>query len=187
MPKRIFISGLLGGIVLILWATVTNVLFGFKSRIEMKRIPNESQVYQLLKASIVAPGGYVCSPPLTAAGVFSPGEPVFSIRYGGVGHEAAAQELVVQLAAAVITMTIAAWMLSVTAIRILASYSRRVFFFAVIGLLLAVFSDPAKFGIGGLPWRSTLLLATNDFISWTLAGLVVARWIATPQPAAALS
>lgn len=173
---------------MLIWlAAVTNVFFGFRSKIEMKRIPNESQVYQVLKKNIVEPGGYVCNPPLTPVGVFPLDEPVFNIRYSGMGHEATAQELVVQLTAAVITMTIAAWMPSVTAIRILASHARRVFFFTVIGLLLAVFSDPAKFGIGGLPWRSALLLAANDFISWTLAGLVVAQWIATPRHAAPVS
>jgi hypothetical protein len=81
MLKRIIISGALGGMVLIFWALATNVFFGFKSRIEMKQIPN----------------------------------------------------------------------------------------------------DLAKFGIGGYPLRSVLLLAANDFISWTLAGLVVARWN-RPEP-----
>jgi hypothetical protein len=105
MLKRIFISGLLGGIVLILWALVTNVFFSFKSRIDMRPITNESQVYRVLKENIVEPGGY----------------------------------------------------------------------------MFAVFSDLAKFGIGGYPLRSVLLLAANDFISWTLAGLVVARFI-RPEP-----
>jgi hypothetical protein len=77
MLKQIIISGALGGMVLIFWALATNVFFGFKSRIEMKQIPN----------------------------------------------------------------------------------------------------DLAKFGIGDYPLRSVLLLAANDFISWTLAGLVVAGWI----------
>lgn len=177
MLKRILISGLLGGIVLILWALVTNVFFGFKSSIDMKRIPNEGQVYQVLKENIVEPGGYVCNPPLTPSGVFPLDEPVFSIRYSGMGHAAAGQELVMQLVMAIIAAMIAAWMLSVTSSRILFTYSRRGLFFAAIGLLFAVFSDLAKFGIGGYPLRSVLLLAANDFISWTLAGLVVARCI----------
>lgn len=63
---------------------------------------------------------------------------------------------------------------------------RRVFFFAAIGLLLVVIGGPARFGIGGLPWRSALLLAANDFISWTLAGLVVARCMEPPRHVAPL-
>ncbi len=129
----------------------------------------------------------MCSPALTATGAFPAGEPVFSIRYGGVGDAAAARELVVQLAAAVATMMIAGWMLPVASPRILSSYSRRVLFLVAIGLLLAVFSDPAKLGSGGLLWRSALLLAANDFISWTLAGLVVARCMEPPRNAMSLS
>jgi len=177
MFKRIFISGLLGGGVLILWMFVINAFFGFRSSIDMKQIPNERQVYQLLKENIVEPGGYVCNPPLTPAGVFPLDEPVFSIRYSGMGHEAATLELVLQIAVAIISVMIAAWMLSATSNRILESYSRRVLFFAAIGLLLAVFSDAVKFGIGGYPLRSALLLIANDFISWTLVGLVVAWWM----------
>ena len=177
MLKKIFISGLLGGIVLILWAFVANAILGFKSRIDMKQIPNESQVYQVLKENIVKPGGYMCNSPLTPAGTFPLEEQVFSIRYSGMGHASAAQELVVQLAMAIIAVMVAAWMLSVSSSRILSAYSRRVLFIAAIGLLFAVFSDLAKFGIGGYPLPSLLLLAANDFISWTLAGLVVAWWL----------
>ncbi|MCK6562093.1 hypothetical protein HUU39_03375 [candidate division KSB1 bacterium] len=81
---------------------------------------------------------------------------------------------------------IAAWMLSVTSIRILSSYSRRVFFFAAIDLSFVVIGGPVRFGIGGLPWRSAPLLAANDFISWTLAGLVVARCMEPPRHVAPL-
>jgi len=130
MLKRILISGLLGGIVLILCALVSNILFGFKSRIDLKQIPNESQVYQVLKENIIEPGGYVCNPPLTPAGVFLLDEPAFGIRYSGMGHEAATQELVVQLVKAIIATMIAAWMLSCTSNHILSTYSREVLFFA---------------------------------------------------------
>lgn len=177
MIKRIIISGVVGGMVLISWAIVTNVFFGFQSRIDMKRIPNEGQVYQILKENIVEPGGYVCNPPLTPAGIFPLNEPVFNIRYSGMGHEAAAMELVTQLAMAIIAVLIVAWMLSVSSSRILTTYSRRVLFFVVIGLLFAIFSDLAKFGIGGYPLRSVLLLAGNNVVSWTLVGLVTAMWI----------
>jgi len=70
-----------------------------------------------------------------------------------------------------------AGLLCFTSSRILSTYSRRVLFFAGIGLLFAVFSDVANFGIAGYPLRSVLLLAANGLISWTLAGLMVALWI----------
>lgn len=187
MIKKIIISGVVGGMVLISWAFVTNVFFGFQSKIDMRRIPNEGQVYQILRENIVEPGGYICNPPLTPAGAFPLNEPIFNIRYSGMGHEAAAMELATQLAMAIIAAAIAAWMLSVTSSRILSTYSRRVLFFAVIGLLFAIFSDLAKFGIGGYPLRSVLLLAGNNVVSWTLVGLVTAMWIRPAPNGAALS
>jgi hypothetical protein len=110
-----------------------------------------------------------------------PGQPVFGIRYSGIGHDAAGRMLIVGLVIAFIASTIAAGLLSVTSDRIMSSYFRRVLFFAAIGLLFAFFSDLAQFGIGGYPLRSALLLAGSDLVSWTLVGLVVARWM-RPRP-----
>ena len=82
---------------------------------------------------------------------------------------------------AIVSSMMASWMLSLTGERVISRYSRRVLFFAVIGLLFAVFSDLAKFDIGGYPLTSALLLGASDLISWTLAGLVMAWWI-RPEP-----
>lgn len=181
MLKRILISGLLGAIVMILWAFVANAIFGLRSSIDMNQVPNEIQVYTVLKERIVEPGGYVCNPAPTPAGAFPLDEPVFSIRYSGVGHEFAGWLMVLGLVIAFVSSVIAAWMLSLTGERVISRYSRRVLFFAVIGLLFAVFSDLAKFDIGGYPLTSALLLGASDLISWTLAGLVMAWWI-RPEP-----
>lgn len=59
-----------------------------------------------------------------------------------------------------------------TSSRNLATDSRRVFFFAAIGLLFAIFSDLTKFGISGYPLRSVLLLAANDFLLHPAIGLL---------------
>lgn len=177
MLRKVLIAGVLGGFALMLWTFATNVFFEFNRKIDMKRIPNESSVHQVLRENLVEPGGYVCNPPLTPVGVFPGNEPVFSIRYSGMGHEAAAVEFVVQTAMAILSAIIAAWLLSVASNRILSAYSRRVLFISALGLLFALFSDLAKFGIGGYPLRSVLLLAANSFVSWILAGLVMARWM----------
>ena len=79
---------------------------------------------------------------------------------------------------------LAAWMLSVTSVRILCSYPRRVLFFTVIGLLFAVFGDLMQFGIGGYPLKAALLLALNSIIAWTVVGLVVV-WRIKPEASVA--
>jgi ABC-type Na+ efflux pump permease subunit len=171
----------LGAIVLIVWAFVANAILGLRPSIDMRRVANERHVYDVLRENVAAPGGYTVNPPLNQSGEFMPGQPVFSVRYSGVGHDAAGRMLILGLVIAFIASTIAAGLLSVASDRIMSSYCRRVLFFAAIGLLFAFFSDLAQFGIGGYPLRSALLLAGNYLVSWTLVGLVVARWM-RPRP-----
>ena len=77
---------------------------------------------------------------------------------------------------------IGAWMLSQTSRRVRSSYARKVLFFVAIGLLFALFSDMAKFGIGSYPIKDAMAFAANDIVMWTLVGLVVA-WRIQPQEA----
>ena len=88
MFKNIIIAGLLGGLTLMIWILLINGIFGFRNQIDMKQVPNEQQVYELLKSNVVEPGRYLCNPELTSSNMFPDNEPVFSILYGGMGHEA---------------------------------------------------------------------------------------------------
>ena len=184
MLKRILLSGALGFLVLALWTFVTNGFFGFTASLEMNRIANERQVYEVLKANLVAPGVYLVNPALTDEGRFPDGEPVFSIRYSGFGHEAAGRMLFVEMAITLLASVLMAGLLSVTSDRILSRFSRRVVFIAVVGLLLAVFGDLTKSGIGGYPAQSAMLLAAYHFVSWALAGLVMAWAMRAPAATA---
>jgi len=178
MLKKVVLGGFLGGIVMIAWTFLSNGVLGLNSRIDMNRLVNEREVYEILKESIQGPGGYVVNPPLESpAGPFPAEEPVFSIHYSGLGHGAAGKVLLVNLAIVFLAPMIAAWMLSVTSKRIVSSYSRRVLFFAAIGLLFALFSDLMQYGIGAYALHHALILAAQGFVSWTLAGLVVARCV----------
>jgi hypothetical protein len=181
MTKKVIVSGLLGGVILIAWAFVVNGVLGFRSRIDMKPISNERQVYETLKAYVVEPGRYICNPELSLSGSFPSKEPVFSIHYSGVGHELAGRLMLFQLAVFLLAPMIAAWMLSVASGRILASYPLRALFIAAIGLLVAVYGDLLKFGIDNYPLGDALMLAAYDVVAWTLVGLVVA-WRMKPIP-----
>jgi hypothetical protein len=181
MLKRVIVPGLLGGLVMLVWAIVVNGLLGFNYRVNMNQVANESQVHEVLKASISEPGRYVCNPQLTAEGRFPENQPVFSILYGGVGHEAAGTIALVQLPLFFLAPILAAWMLSCTAPRLLSSYRKKVGFFTAIGLLLAVTNHLSDFGIGSYPVESALILAAHDLVLWTVVGLVVA-WRVKAQP-----
>jgi hypothetical protein len=181
MTKKVITAGILGGVVLMLWMLVVNGLLGFQARINMKQIEAERQVYETLKQHVVDPGRYVCNPELTPEGRFPDGEPVYSILYGGVGHESAGAFMLVGLVVFFLAPLIGAWMLSQASIPTLSSYSRKVLFFAAIGLLFALFSDLMDFGIGSYPVRDAILLGLNHVVVWTLVGLVVA-WRLKPEP-----
>lgn len=178
MQKKIIISGFAGGIVFLLWMFIVNAVLGFKNSMDMKHIPNEALVYEILKENIKQPGRYVCNPQITG-GRFPENEPVYSILYGGVGHEAAGRLMLVQLLLFFLAPLVGAYMLSTTSDHIMNSYMRRVLFFTGIGLLIALFSDLMNFGIGNYPAKDALFRAIHDVILWTLIGLVVS-WLMKP-------
>jgi hypothetical protein len=175
--RRVILAGLLGGIVLMALTFVVNGIFGFRARIDMKQIPAERQVYELLKESITQPGRYVCNPELTSERRFPSGAPVFSVMYGGMGHEAAGRLTGLGFAIFLLAPMIGAWMLSMTSARILASYPRKVLFFTGIGLLFALYGDLMSFGIGGYPLEDAAMLALYNIVIWTLVGVVIAACV----------
>lgn len=181
MLRKAIVAGLLGGVVLLAWTFVLNGVFGFRKSIDMKPIPDERQVYQVLRASIVAPGRYIANPQPSASGTFPDEEPVFGIHYSGLGHGSAGEVMLSQLPVFFLAPVIGAWMLSLASRRVLASYPRKVLFFAAIGLLQAIYGELMSFGIDGYPLLDALVLAAYGIISWTLAGLVVA-WRLQPEP-----
>jgi len=174
MLKKVLISGVLGVIVLFVWIFLVNGIFRFQASIDMKQIATEQQVYEVLKEHIVNPGRYVFNPELSQEMIFPEGEPAFSVLYGGVGHEAAGALMLLSIIVGFLSVIIGAWMLSQTSVQVLSSYPRKVLFFTAIGVLIAIFTDLTKFGIGGYPLKEAILLGINSIISWTLVGLVVA-------------
>jgi hypothetical protein len=88
--------------------------------------------------------------------------------------------MAIQPIIALVSCVLAAWLLSKTSRRVLSSYARRVCFIASIGLLVAVFGELSKYGIGGYPLKSALLLAGYDLVSWIIAGLVIAGFMRAP-------
>jgi len=183
MLKRIVGSALLGLVVLFVWAFVVNGILGFTLRMEMKPVSNEPEVYRVLKENVVSPGAYMVNPALTPEGQFPGGEPVFSLRFSGMGHEAAGRMVFVGPAILLVALLLAAGLLAMASPRVLCRYPLKVLFLAVLGLLLAVFANLTKIGIGGYPVHTALLLAARDFVSWTLAGLVMAWPLRAPGDA----
>jgi len=178
MTRKVITAGIVGGLTIIVWTILMNVVFGFRYRLEMKQIPDEATVYQVLKQNVVEPGRYLCNPPLNELHMFPENEPVFSVLYAGIGHEAAGPVSVfLDFLFAIVTATLCAWLLSLTSEKVLSGYLRRVSFVLVIGLLFAFFSDSKKYGIGNYPLNDALILALNNFVIMALVGLVISLFI----------
>jgi hypothetical protein len=177
-------AGVLGAVVMSVAAFVVNGIFGFYARLELRPPPNEAGVYAVLKESLVEAGGYVVNPPAVPGQGFPANEPVFRVRYAGIGHEAAGRVQLLRLAVVLVATTLAAWIASMASPRVLSSYGRRFGFFVLMGLWLAVFSDLPQHDIGGHPWSSAVALAAYDVGLWALAGAVMAWWLRpAPGPA----
>jgi len=180
MLRRIWVPGLLGGHVLIFWTLIVNGLLRFQARLDMRRVPDEPRVYAVLKEAITEPGRYVVNPPLAETG-FPPGEPVFGILYGGVGHEAAGPMMFLMLCIVFVGPFIAAALLTSAAPRVLASFRRKVLFVWSLGFLLAVMSRLTRHGIADYPLRDAAIYAAHDVVVWLLVALVLA-WRIRPEP-----
>jgi hypothetical protein len=174
MKKKVFVSGLVGAAVLIVWTFVLNGILGFNARLTMKQVPNERDVYNMLKTTITEPGRYLCNPALTSDGRFPENEPVFGIQYSGIGHEAAGLGALLGLLQFLILPLIGAWMLSKTSERFRSRFINRVGFFAVIGSLVAITGDLGTFGIGGSPLTVAFLFAVRTIVTWTIIGSAMA-------------
>lgn len=174
MNKRVFVSGLAGAVVLLVWTFVLNGIIGFNARLSMKQVPNEREVYTMLKTTITDPGRYLCNPALTPDGRFPDNEPVFGIQYSGAGHEAAGLGAILGLLQFLIVPMIGAWMLSMTSEHYRSRFFNRALFFVVIGVLVAITGDLNIFGIGGSPLSVALIFAVRTIVTWTVFGLAIA-------------
>ena len=183
MMKKIFISGLAGAVVLLVWTFILNGLLGFNARLSMKQVPYEQKVYDMLKATISEPGRYLCNPALTPDGRFPENEPVFGIHYSGVGHEAAGLGALFGLLQFLIVPFIGAWLLSKTCDHFQSRFINRLWFFVVIGFLVAITGDLSSFGIGGSPLTVALIFAARTMVTWVLIGTVIATLMRPQQQA----
>ena len=181
MLKTVFWAGLLGALAMIAFSFLVNGVFGLNSRLNMKPLPAEREVYEVLRKGVTQPGHYICNPALTAEGRFPDREPVFTIVNSGFTHGAAGAYLLWDLGFPMVAAFIATALLAMASPRVLASYARKTLFFVLIGLLFGLLADIRS----DYPLADALLKAAYDIMFWTVSGLVVAwRLRQAPTPSA---
>lgn len=179
MLRRVLLAALLGGVTLFIWAYVANGIFRFTLRTELKSLPYERAVYDVLVDAVKEPGVYIVNPEVVPDVGFPAGKPVFGIRYGGVGHEIAGRMMWVDLARGLLGVLLAAALLATTSDRILSRYWRRALFVVGLGVLLVIFGDVPKYGIGNYPTDAVLALSVYRVVTWALIALVMAAIVRT--------
>ena len=177
MWRRVVLAGLVGWVAMLVIVFMANGFYGFRARIDFNQLDNETLVYETLKQNISVPGRYICNPPLTTSGVFPGGEPVYSIFYSGIGHEAASREQRMHYLSSLLLTMIVAALLSMTSVRVLSSYGLKLLFVALVGLLLAISGNLAQFGIGGYPFDDVPRLGLFQVALWLVLGLIMAGLI----------
>ena len=187
MKKDVLVAGLLGGAVMLVWLFATNAVLPIKSNLIHKVIPlaNQLEIHEVLKDNITQSGTYsvpYLSPQEEAQLADYRNQPVYSITYEGYTHSGSGGGTVmssfpVTLLALFIPPLIAAWMLSVASAAILSKFSRRFFFVAVLGVIVALYDDVLQMAFGPQPKDYLTFLAINNVLAWALTGLVIARMI----------
>ena len=186
MKKEVLAAGLLGGTVMLVWLFVTNAVLPFKSNLIHQVIPlaNQLEVHEALERNITESRTYsvpYLSPEEEAQFPDYRDQPVYSITYEGYTHGGGGGTIMssfpVTMLAVFLPPLIAAWMLSVASPAILSRYSRRFFFVAVLGVIVALYDDVLQMAFGPQPEDYLTFLALNNLIAWALTGLVIARMI----------
>jgi hypothetical protein len=181
MKRNVLMAGIWGGLVVSVWLVISNAILPFKSDMIHKVIPNQLEVHAVLKENITVEGTYACpylGPADEALFEDYRNEPVYSITYSGYTHGSGSLwTSLAPIPIPFIVTIVVAWLLSATSGEFRASFIRRVLFVAAVGLIIALYEDVLQISFGPQNANYLLFLAVNNVITWTLAGLVIARRI----------
>lgn len=185
MMKRVVLAGLLGGLAIFLWGSLSHIVLGL-GEIGIKAMPNEDAVLSAMHTSIPEPGFYF----FPSLG-FSPNAPreqraavmaeiekkalsgpsgilIFHPDHGVTFTPARlGVEFALNLAQALLAAILLSWATP------MASYGARVMFVSVAGLMAALSTNVQYWNWYGFPSDYTGAYIANQIIAFVLAGLVV--------------
>ncbi len=186
MTKRVLLAGILGGIALFLWGSVSHLALGL-GEIGIKNLPNEQAVLPAMRSAIAEPGFYFF-PGMEAAHRASGAEKAAAMKefeqkymrgpYGiliyhpqGTKPMSPAQ-LLTEFALNIVQALTAAFLLSL-AIG-LTSFASRVAFVTVIGALAAITTNVEYWNWYGFPASYTAATIADKVIGFLVVGIVAA-------------
>ena len=182
MERRVITTGLIAGLVVVGWTSVSYGLVRIRDELGYKEVSNEETVLGVLDASLEETGLYLVpghSPPDSLFRVRYADGPMFRVHAlrsgaGGVPH------VFLPILALMIAPIIPAWLLWNLCQRNRPGFGMRVVVVALFGVFAALTTDLRLWGMELYPLGYSLLLAFGSVTTWILAGLVVA-WRIKPS------
>jgi hypothetical protein len=184
MHRRVIASGLLGGVVLLVWTAVWFGLVPFHHDATAREIPDEDVVFDVISERIGETGIYSYPYDVPADSAFHErfeAGPILQILFqkeGGAAPSETVRFLSVVLAYLLVPI-IPAWALSVASHERTGRYIQRVWLVMLFGIFVAVFRDLTPTGIM-VPSEFSLVVAVHSVVGWGLVGIILA-WRISPE------
>lgn len=193
MTKRILLGGVLGGIALFLWSSITHMVLPL-GEVGVQQMQNEEPVLTAMRSSIQAPGFYFFpgmdrSPGMTAEQQeaatqewqtkYNTGPWGILIYHPPGTSSSFPVQLTRELLTNIVSALLAAFLLS-RALGGLSSFGMRVAFVALLGLFASVAGDIPYWNWYGFPTNYTLAQLTDQVSGFAVVGLVLGGIVKKP-------
>src|SRR5215469_3528147 len=177
--RRVILAGLLGGLALFSWESVAHLLLPL-GQAGIKTIDNEQAVVASLRDNVKQSGLYFF-PAAAATGTAQAGGPAGILAFQPVGTMSMMPgQLLTQLGADMMAMIVAGILLKVAGA--VPGFWKRVLFFTLMGIVPALRTDLSYWNWYAFPTVYTAAQFTVNLVGFCVAGLVLAKIIATPLP-----
>lgn len=181
MDRSVVVSGLLAGLVCLVWTALSQGLLPFRDDWGYKDVPVEEPVLAALDHGLPETGLYLVpghSPPDSLFRARYEDGPIFrvhSLRDGAGG----APHVLVSILALLVAPLIPAWFVAVICSRGNPSFPTRMSIGSIFGVFLALSAHLQLWGTELYPLGYSLFMAINGLVTWTLVGAVLA-WRIVP-------
>jgi hypothetical protein len=178
---RILLAGLIGGVVMFIWATIAHVATPLASA-GLEQMPNEAATISTLHASLGDRRGLYFFPAITGSDSKAMKDQQAKMQLGPSGLLAyqppgaagvSPRQLVVEFALEVVESLLAA-----LAISAVAGVPRRLGVALAIGLVAAVSTNFSYWNWYGFSWDYTLANAFTELMKYVLAGAAITGFLA---------
>jgi hypothetical protein len=178
---RILLAGLVGGVVMFIWATIAHVATPLASA-GLRQLPNEAATISSLHAALGDSPGFYFFPAIAGSDSKAMKDQQAKMQLGPSGLLAyqppgsgrvSPRQLVVEFALEVVESLLAALAISAAA-----GVPRRLWVAVAIGLVAAVSTNFSYWNWYGFSWDYTLANAFTELMKYVLAGAAITGFLA---------